>query len=101
MRGHADEARRLSELLGDDHDLWVLREALTAMAGEIPADLDPLIEAVDERRLWLERDAFLLGERVFAERPAAFVRRIHHYWKAWRAETRAAASPGGVVGTSG
>jgi CHAD domain-containing protein len=27
MRGHADEAHRLSELLGDDHDLWVLRPA--------------------------------------------------------------------------
>jgi CHAD domain-containing protein len=33
MRGQADETHRLSELLGDDHDLWVLRGALGAMVG--------------------------------------------------------------------
>jgi CHAD domain-containing protein len=99
MRGHAAEAHRLSQLLGDNHDLWVLREALTAMTGGIPADLDSLIEAIDERRARLETEAFLLGERAYAERPAAFVRRVHRYWKAWRAETRTAASPGAVVGT--
>jgi CHAD domain-containing protein len=88
MRGQADEAHRLSELLGDDHDLWVLRETLTGMAGEIPADLDHLIEVIDHRRDQLQSDAVLLGRRLYAEKPKAFLRRLHCYWKAWRAETR-------------
>jgi hypothetical protein len=92
MGGQADEAHRLSELLGDDHDLWVLREALSAMEDDVPAGLDPLLGAVDHRRTELERAAILLGQRLYAEKPGAFVRRIHHYWKAWRAETTAGAS---------
>jgi CHAD domain-containing protein len=97
MRAQAEEAHRLTEVLGDDHDLWVLRGTLTGMAGEIPADLRPLIEAIDHRRGGLERDAVLLGERVYAERPKAFVRRLHRYWRAWRAETYAGAPASAVA----
>lgn len=92
MRAQADEAHRLSELLGDDHDLWVLREALTGMADDIVADLDPVLEILDHRRSRLQSEALLLGERIYAERPKAFRRRLHRYWKAWQAETRARAS---------
>jgi CHAD domain-containing protein len=101
MRGQADQAHRLSDLLGDDHDLWVLREALTSMAGEIPADLEPLVAAVDHRRTELQRDALLLGERVYAERPKAFLRRLRRYWKAWRAETPRGRASARAVSTSG
>ena len=86
MRGQADEAHRLSELLGDDHDLWVLRTALAGMASEIPVDLDPLIAVLDRRRDELQTDALLHGARLYAEKPKAFLRRIHRYWKAWRVE---------------
>ncbi len=92
LHGHADEAHRLSELLGDDHDLAVLRDALTGMAGEIPADVDPLFGLVDHRRDQLQREAVFLGRRLYAERPKAFRRRMRRYWKTWRAETRAAGS---------
>jgi hypothetical protein len=34
----------------------------------------------------------LLGRRVYAERPKRLERRVHRYWKAWRAETRAGAA---------
>lgn len=91
MRGQADEAHRVSELLGDDHDLWVLRGALMGLDDEIPDDLEPLLRAIDQRRGQLQRRAVLLGERVYAEKPKAFLRRIHRYWKAWRAESRGAA----------
>jgi CHAD domain-containing protein len=107
MRGQADEAHRLSELLGDDHDIYVLREALTGMANEIPVDVDPLIAAIDHRRGMLQTDAVLLGRRLYAEKPKAFLRRIHGYWKAWRAEASAARSRDGAsasvsaAGTSG
>ena len=103
MRDQAEEAHRLSELLGDDHDLWVLRATLIGMADHIPADLDSLIAVIDQRRSRLETDAFLLGERVYAEKPKAFLRRLHRYWKAWHAETSAARAGASLspVGTSG
>jgi hypothetical protein len=36
--------------------------------------------------------AHRLGERVYAERPKAFVRRLDAYWHAWRREAPIEAS---------
>lgn len=90
--GYAEDAHRLSDLLGDDHDLAILRESLIAMAGEIPVDLEPAVGLVDYRRDQLQQEAMLHGERLYAERPKAFVRRTRRYWNVWRAESRAARS---------
>jgi CHAD domain-containing protein len=87
--GHADEAHRLSDLLGDDHDLALLREALAADSGELAVDLDPVFGLIDHRREQLQAEALVVGERLYAERPRAFRRRIHRYWQAWRAQERA------------
>lgn len=92
LRGHAKEAHRLSDLLGDDHDLSVLREALIGMAGEVAVDVDPVFGLIDHRRGQLQASAFFLGDRVYAESPKAFLRRMHRYWRAWRRETQAADS---------
>jgi CHAD domain-containing protein len=89
LRGHAAEAHRLADLLGDDHDLSVLRESLSQIAGEIPDDLDPVFWLLDRRRGQLQTEAFFLGERIYAETPQAFQRRMHRYWKAWRSEAKA------------
>jgi CHAD domain-containing protein len=87
--GHADEAHALSDLLGDDHDLALLRQALLSGAGEAPVDVDAIIELIDHRRDQLQAEALRVGERVYAEPPKAFRRRMHRYWQA----TRHAQSP--------
>ena len=89
MEGHAGDAHRLSELLGDDHDLAVLRQAVAALEDEVAVDVGPLFGLIDHRREQLQTQAWLLGERLYAEKPSAFLRRLHRYWKAWRAETKA------------
>jgi CHAD domain-containing protein len=89
LEATAEEAHRLSELLGDDHDLAVLRERLTtdpAFTEALPADLGPLIEVIDARRAELLDQARLVGRRLYAEKPKAFERRMRRYWDAWRAE---------------
>jgi CHAD domain-containing protein len=87
--GHADEADKLADLLGDDHDLAVLRETLQSSAGALPVDLDDVIELLDRRRDGLEARAFEIGERLYAERPKAFSRRLHRYWKSSRSRSHA------------
>jgi len=82
--GHADEAHALSDLLGDDHDLALVREALLTGAGEVPVDVDAVIELIDHRRDQLQTEAMQVGERLYAERPKAFRRRMRRYWKATR-----------------
>ena len=90
MEAQAEQAHVLSELLGDDHDLAVLRERLVsdpAVAAGVPADLDPLIGVIDRRRAELVAEARLLGRRIYAERPSAFERRMKALWRAWRPRT--------------
>ena len=41
-----------------------------------------MIGPIDHRREQLQTEAMQVGERVYAERPTAFIRRKHRYWKA-------------------
>ncbi len=89
--GAANEADKLSKLLGDDHDFAVLRQALVRGAGELAVDIDAALELIDHRREQLQADALILGRRLYAESPQVFVRRVRRYWKASQAERSAIA----------
>ena len=82
--GQAKEAHALSDLLGDDHDLAILRGALASGAGGLAVDLEAVIELIDRRREQLQSEAFRVGGRLYGESPKAFGRRLHSYWKVWR-----------------
>jgi CHAD domain-containing protein len=86
--GQAKEAHRLSDLLGDDHDLALLRDSLLTSAPALAVDVESVMALLDHRRGQLQAEAMLAGQRVYAEKPKAYVRRTHAYWKAWRAERR-------------
>jgi CHAD domain-containing protein len=87
MDAVGDEAHALSDRLGDDHDLAVL----LAWAQEHAEREPELVEAVERRRAKLQRDAFELGARLYADRPKAFLRRLELLWEASREQ--AAQSP--------
>jgi CHAD domain-containing protein len=84
--GQAKDAHRLADLLGDDHDLVVLRQALTGEASHTAADLDAIAALIDHRQQELRRQALQLGARVYAEKPEAFVRRMRAMWQAGRGQ---------------
>jgi CHAD domain-containing protein len=90
IKGQAEDAHRLADLLGDDHDLGVLRQVLTEDQVDAPVDLDALIALIDHRRTELQTEAIELGRRVYAEKPKAFRRRMRACWKAG---TRLAEAP--------
>jgi CHAD domain-containing protein len=73
-----DELAVLAELLGDDHDLVILRARLVSRRGELkPArEFIPLIEILDLRREELIRAALDLGKRLFDEPAKVFARRL-------------------------
>jgi CHAD domain-containing protein len=73
-----DQTHKLSTLLGEDHDLAVLRETLAA---------DPLVygghrilkgvfAVIDRRRGELEQQAFDLGREIYKDSPKVFTSRI-------------------------
>jgi CHAD domain-containing protein len=70
--------RRLHELwsvLGDDHDLAVLRQRLPALLADEPTASEAF-QAIDARRDELQEAAFELGRRLYRKRPRAFVRKL-------------------------
>lgn len=86
MIATAFELGALSDLLGDDHDLAVMRELLLKQPVDAGIDRDELLQMIDDRRHKLRRSARTLGQRLFAEKPKALIRRLRAYWDAWHAE---------------
>lgn len=82
----ADEVHRLADHLGDDHDLAVLRQKISANAGAFEMqDRDALLAILERRRKRLQGKAFDLGQRIYDEKPRRFSRRMGNYWRLWRA----------------
>jgi CHAD domain-containing protein len=86
--GWTAEAHRLTDLIGDDHDLAVLMQSIT----NLPADttpvpnLDQVRSAIRERREQLQQQASVLGWRLYAEKPRSMRRRMRAYLRAWGRE---------------
>jgi CHAD domain-containing protein len=82
--GRASEAKELSRLLGEDHDLHVLR-AFIAAQGEATLsaeELNTLDAGCQSRQDELRAQAKPRGARLFAEPANGLTRRIICYWRA-------------------
>ncbi|MGI8594922.1 MAG: CHAD domain-containing protein [Solirubrobacteraceae bacterium] len=91
MESQAHELGELSDLLGDDQDLANLGATVRSdesVSASIATDLDPILELIERRRGELLPAALVLGRRVYAERPKAYVRRHRAYARAWGEEAR-------------
>jgi CHAD domain-containing protein len=82
----ADHAHDLSDHLGDDHDLALLREeaARRSDAFAEPGEGRNLAELIDRRRGELQFAAISLGARIYGDKPKKFTRRLAARWGAWR-----------------
>ena len=82
----ADHAHDLSNHLGDDHDLALLREqaATPRDAFANAGDRRLLFELIDQRRGELQFAAISLGERVYARKPKRFTGLLGSAWREWR-----------------
>lgn len=86
LEAHCEELKRLADLLGDDHDLVVLRQTITEQAQVAPAaeTLDELFSLLERRRRELQAEAIPLGRLLFAEKPKQLTRRFVQYWCVFR-----------------
>ena len=71
IRGQAKDLHRLADLLGDHHDLGVLRRRLTDDPPPVAADVDGIVGLIEHRQAELEGEALSLGSRIYAEKPGA------------------------------
>jgi CHAD domain-containing protein len=77
---------KLTDCLGDDHDLSDLRRILTTSPRLTRGsrDVTRVLELIDRRRSELQAEARPIGSRTYCEKPKAFSARIGFYWDAWR-----------------
>jgi len=80
------ELHSLSDHLGDDHDLVVLRSKLTANDSPLENKLErqALLKTLDRERSALQGKALQVGARVYEEAPTLFCSRLRQYWRDWR-----------------
>ncbi len=77
MKTLAKRARRLSQLLGDDHDLAVLSERIGEHPEHLrPDDLELINGLIDRRRRELQRQGLRLAKGLYHRRPGKFIRRL-------------------------
>jgi CHAD domain-containing protein len=83
-----EETDQLTDKLGDEHDLAVLRgrflaEPYNPSETQGTADMRRnFIDSLDRRRRKLQLEAYRIAGRIYAEKPRQFERRICCYWSA-------------------
>jgi CHAD domain-containing protein len=81
----AKRLKDLSDGLGDEHDLAVLRGMILASPADFGDGAEEAIALIDAVRGDLQDRCHRLGARLYAERPRAFGERVGGYWSAWHA----------------
>jgi CHAD domain-containing protein len=79
MRGTTRRADRLGDLLGEEHDLWMLCTYLEHHPDTLGADRsahETLSKLIERRRKQLRRRALQLGARLYKRKPGDFTRRV-------------------------
>ncbi|MFO7961967.1 MAG: CHAD domain-containing protein [Nitriliruptoraceae bacterium] len=83
IEAQRQQVHELTDLLGDDHDLAVLRRDLLAEPERFGGErlVAALCGLLDRRRAELQAAAWVVGQRCFAEDRQRFVSRLRTYWE--------------------
>ena len=86
LEPYGEELHHLADLLGDDHDLAILKQAL--LKEDIPFTLrEPvsrLLSCLNRRRQYLQEHAFIVAQRIYAHEPASFITWYQAMWNAYQ-----------------
>jgi CHAD domain-containing protein len=90
MKGLAGSLHGLSDVLGENQDLNVLRLSVCREPDRFAGvhRLGDLSQLIGERQAQLRRSAETVGRRVYAEKRGEHTERIGAYWDAWLDERR-------------
>jgi CHAD domain-containing protein len=82
----ADELRQLTALLGDDHDLALLRARARAEPRLFASqrELERFLAQIDAARSRLHREAYACGRPLYRAPAPAFAARLKRHWRVWR-----------------
>jgi CHAD domain-containing protein len=86
----ADQAHRLSDYLGADHDLSVLRDRITKAGSGKAAEETALLDLIARRQDPLREKAFVLGRWLYQEKPKALAKGFAELWQRQQEQAGAA-----------
>jgi CHAD domain-containing protein len=88
MDAYEKSLRDLETWLGEDHNLTVLRDKITAEPGFYGKQRDVALafDLISRYQKELREKALPLAERIYEEKPREFTRRIRHLWNTWQGE---------------
>lgn len=88
MQDRRNEAKALTDYLGEDHDLAILRKTVVDDPEEYgnKRDIQAFVAFIDRRRSQVQTQAQPLGQRLFCEPAQALSNRLRGYWDAWQYE---------------
>ena len=96
FEARAQLAKEMSDLLGEDHDLYVLIHSAEASeaTGAAAAAHDGLVRAARARQAEIRNELHVKGKALFAETADRFIVRVDAYWNAAKAARKLARSNG-------
>jgi CHAD domain-containing protein len=83
VKPQMDELNHLGELLGDDHDLFMLGKFVGEEIRR-PQEKRPLQKVIAGRQKELRSEALELGASLYTRKPGRFCRQVGKGWKRWR-----------------
>jgi CHAD domain-containing protein len=86
MKVRCDETKQLAERLGEDHDYAMLDHLLRESPADFPVDAETaeLLKVIASAQRDIRKQAFLAGQRLFAQKPKHVSREFGAWWSAWR-----------------
>ncbi len=88
MDAYEKSLKDLEDWLGEDHNLTVLRDKITAEPGFYgkQQDIALAFDLISRYQKELREKALPLAERIYEEKPREFTRRIKRLWNIWQGE---------------
>ena len=83
LKPRLDELDHLGNLLGDDHDLFILRQFMGKELRQ-PREKGPLEKVIAGRQDELRSEALKLGASFYTKKAERFCRQVGNRWKRWR-----------------
>jgi CHAD domain-containing protein len=83
LRRRIKRLDKLGGLLGDDHDLAMLKEFVAGKLGHTP-NAQAFEKVIASRQEKLRSKALKLGAQFYPKKPHRFSRKVGNYWKSWR-----------------
>jgi CHAD domain-containing protein len=84
--GYVKSAKKLEQLLGEDHNLAVLTDVLNPSPGK-QKTFKLIASSVEKKQSKLRAKAKLLAGRLYAESPKVWDTRLQTSWRVWQTES--------------